>query len=104
MNVMELWTEFSESKTDKNEVEDFDSADIKRVNHLFHCLTIYSSILFWIVTPGVQISLIAALLANIDWLFGYSMVYTLLLIKEFYQVHRIMRIHTRITDPSGWTK
>ena len=46
VNVMKLSTEFSEGKADKDEDEDFDSADIKEVNHLLRCFTIYSSILF----------------------------------------------------------
>ena len=46
INIMKLPTEFSERKTDKEEEEDIDSADIKGVNHLLCCFTIYSSIIF----------------------------------------------------------
>lgn len=102
VNVMKLSTEFSEGKADKDEDEDFDSADIKGVNHLLRCFTIYSSILFRTVPPGVQTPLIAALLAYIDRLFGYSMVYTLDSIKKFHLVYYNTRIHTGVTDPAGW--
>ncbi len=101
---MKLSTKFSEGKTDKDEDKDFDSADIKGVNHLLRCFTIYSSILFRAVPPGIQTPLIAALLVYIDRLFGYSMVYTLDPIKKFHQVYHNTRIHTGVTDPSGWAQ
>lgn len=101
---MKLSTEFSEGKTDENGDEDFDSADIKEVNHLLRCFTIYSSILFRTVPPGVQSPLIAALLAYIDRFFGYAIVYTLDSVKEFHQVYHNTRIHTGVTDPAGWAR
>lgn len=97
---MKLWAEFSE-RPSKDEAMEFHSADINEVNHLLCCLTIYSCILFWIATFGLQMSLIAALLKYIGWLFGYLIVYTLNLIKEFYQVYCNIHIYTRVTDPSG---
>ncbi len=104
---MKLSTEFSKGKTDKDENEAFDSAYIKEVSYLLRYFTIYSSLLFRTLPPGVQTPLIAALLAYIDRLFGYSMVYTLDPIKKFHQVYHNRRIHTGITDPSGlvqWEK
>lgn len=70
INVIKLSTDFSEGKTDKDEDQEFGSADIKGINHPPHCFIIYSLILFWTVPPGVQSPLIAAFLAFIDWLFG----------------------------------
>ena len=102
VNVMKLSTEFSEDKADKDEDENFDSADIKGVNYPLRCFTIYSSILFRTVPPGVQTPLIVALLAYIDRLFGYSIVYTLDSIKKFHLVYHNTRIHTGVTDPAGW--
>ena len=101
---MKLSIEFSKGKTDKDEDENEESADIKGVNHLLRCFSIYSSILFWTMLPGIQTPLIASLLAYIDRLFGYSMVYTLDSIKKFHQVYHNTRIHTGVTDPSGWAQ
>lgn len=98
---MKLSTKFSEGKTDEDEDEDFDSVDIKGVNHLLRSFMIYSSILFWTVPLGIQSPLTAAFLAYVDWLFGYLMVYTLDSIKKFYQVYHNTRIHTGVTDPAG---
>ena len=56
------------------------------------------------MASGVQTPLIAALLAYIDRLFGYSMVYTLDSIKKSYQVYHNTRIYTGVTDPSGWAQ
>ena len=62
INVMKLSTECSEGKADKDKEEDLDLANIKGVNHLLYCFTIYSSILFQTILPGVQSPLIAAFL------------------------------------------
>ena len=50
---MKLSMKFSGGKTDEDEDEDFDSADIKGVNNLLRSFMIYSSILFWTVTLGI---------------------------------------------------
>ncbi len=104
INVMKLSIEFSKGKTDKDEDENEESADIKGVNHLLRCFSIYSSILFRTMLPGIQTPLIASLLAYIDRLFGYSMVYTLDSIKKFHQVYHNTHIYTSVTDPSSWTQ
>ncbi len=59
---MKLSTEFSEGKTNKEEDENFDLADIKGINHPLCYFTIYSSMFFRTMPPGIQTSLIAALL------------------------------------------
>ena len=98
---MKLSTEFSKGKTDKEKDKDFDSADIRGVNYLLSCFALCIFILFRTVPPGVYISLIAALLAYINRLLGYLMVYTLDSIKKLHHVYHNTRIHTGIPDLTG---
>ena len=72
IDIMKLSLEFLEEKTNRAEDKDFDSADIRGVNHLLRCFTIYRSILCCTVPLAVQTPLISAFLGYIDRFFGYT--------------------------------
>lgn len=93
INIMKLSTEFSKGKTNRT--------DIRGVNHLFQCFTIYCSILYRTVPLAVQTPLISALLRYIDRLFGYSMIYTFESVKTFNFTYHNTRRHASQTPRVG---
>lgn len=90
-NSLQPINEFSKGKTNRT--------DIRGVNPLFQCCTIYCSILYHPVSLAVQTPLISALLRYIDRLFGCSMIYTFESLKTFHFTYHNTRKHTASQTP-----
>ena len=104
VNIMKLSNDYSKGKSEKIKKADWESNNVKGINHFIYTFFFYCTILIRITRLEVLQALIFALLDYCYWFLAYSVHYTLDSIKVFYFTFHNRRIATGVTDPMSWAQ